>query len=157
MKRKVSKKYIINIDEFMENYLGKVYNGNSKLTHNEMCIYLKSKDISIPNKVSFKCIKNEDILNGSILCVKDEENKIIIYRNPKLIDLNVLLNELKSEKNKRISMIARRTYLQSIGYIQLSNGYIAKEEDLEKNQMRCIDNRTKKLINRYGYKMRGVY
>ena len=157
MKRKVSKKYIITIEEFMENYLGKVYNGNSKLTHNEMYIYLKSKNMGIPRRVAFKCIKDEDILNGNILYVKDKENKIIVYRNPKHIDLKILLNELKSEKSKRNSMIARRTYLKSIEYVQLSNGCVIKEEDLEENQVRCIDNRTKKLINRDGYKMRGVY
>ena len=42
--KRISKKYILNIKEFMENFLGIEYEGKNKLTHKEMIYYLSEKN-----------------------------------------------------------------------------------------------------------------
>lgn len=159
MVKKMSKKYIIDIKDFMEFYIGKKYDGNFKLTHSEMSMYLNFNmggGYKL-NRIPFRNIKNEDILKGSVLCVKDETGQIIAYRNPRVLSTKSLLNELKEKGSIVKTMRVRRSYLRSLGYIELPSGDIVSENDLEENQERCMDNRTRKLINRDGYKMRGAF
>ncbi len=95
---KVSKKYIISIWEFMENYYGVIYDGSYKLTHDELSYYLKEEKSLPVKRSSFKDTKDEEILNGNIILVKDEVGKIIPYINPHRlekfnIDENVDMND----------------------------------------------------------------
>lgn len=79
---KASKKYIISIWEFMENYYGVIYDGSYKLTHDELSYYLRDKKSLPVKRSSFKDAKDEDLLNGNIILVKDEVGKVIPYYNP---------------------------------------------------------------------------
>ena len=121
---KVSKKYILNINKFMENFLGIEYVGENKLTHKEMNLYLSEKRLPKPNRISFYSIKEEDVLKGKCLFVKDEINKVLPYENPKIIEelMPILLEEqkendfsqrrsncLKNIKIKKISRINPKT------------------------------------------------
>lgn len=89
---KVSKKYILDIKEYMVNFLNIHYTGYNKLTHKEMNIFLREKNRYTPDRVSFSKIKKEDILRGRCLLVKDELNQIIPYSNPR--NLERLMSEL---------------------------------------------------------------
>ena len=95
---KVSKTYILNINEFMENFLDIKYEGKNKLTHKEMLIYLWEKKAVLPERISFKKINKEKILKGYCLMVKDESNKVMPYVNPKRLDN--LMQELLIEQQK---------------------------------------------------------
>ncbi len=95
---KVSKTYLLNINEFMENFLDIKYEGKNKLTHKEMIIYLWEKNAVIPERISFKKINKEKILKGYCLMVKDESNRVIPYVNPKRLDN--LMQELLIEQQK---------------------------------------------------------
>ena len=79
---KVSKKYIISIWEFIENYYGIIYDGNYKLTHDELSFYFNEKELMPLKRSNFKEAKDDKILSGEILLVKDEVGKIIPYVNP---------------------------------------------------------------------------
>ena len=92
MSFKVSEKYILNIKEYMINFLGVSYTGCNKLTHKEMNIFLCEKKHCVPDRVSFSKIKKEDILKGKCLLVKDELNQIIPYSNP--MSLEKLMSEI---------------------------------------------------------------
>ena len=87
----VSKKQIISIEEFMENYIGKQYDGDNKLTHREMMLYLYEKGLKVPRKVSFDIVRKETILNGTYIVVKDNASQVLIYENPRLKSLYSLL------------------------------------------------------------------
>lgn len=93
----ISKKYIISIEQFMENYLSIRYTGNSKLTHNEMNNYLLEKGRKIPVRESFKRVDKEKILTGNVIAVKDKNCQVIIYQNPINKSFESLLEELKSK------------------------------------------------------------
>ena len=94
----VSSKYIIDIWEFMENYYGIIYDDNYKLVHDEMCYYLRNKNIFV-KRIGFKEVKNAEILNGDIILVRDEEGKVAPYINPKRIE-DLDLDEINSLNNK---------------------------------------------------------
>ncbi len=96
---RVSKKYIINIKEYMENFLGIKYEGKSKLTHNEMNYYLIAKQQEIPTVVSLYRITEEDVLRGTCLFVKDETNKVLPYANPERIEELMPKLLLEQEEN----------------------------------------------------------
>lgn len=96
----VSKKYIISIWEFAENYLGVMYDGNYKLTHDELRFYLRDKlDISIKRE-RFSRTNKAKLLSGEVILVRDEEGKIIPYSNPRREELDI--DELNANKNKSL-------------------------------------------------------
>ena len=99
MKLKVSKKYIVSINEFMDNFIDMPYTGKDKLTHKEMKRYLYEKDKIIPSTISFKKIKKEDVLRGNCILVRDVTGKIIAYDNPKKID-KIMIETLMNNKDK---------------------------------------------------------
>ena len=105
MSLKVSKKYIINIYKFMENYLGIKYTGKNKLTHKEMNIFLIEKKKKRPCSIDVDKIKKEDILKGHCIMVMDCCGRIIPYLNSNRIEL--LMPKLEIEK-KRIDLNRRR-------------------------------------------------
>ena len=100
----ISKKNIISIWKFMENYYGVMYMGNYKLTHNEMSLYLRSKSNLPVKRSNFQSIDNESILCGEIILVRDEEGKVIPYVNPRRLKNN-LIEELDSMNEIRNSIM----------------------------------------------------
>lgn len=127
---KVSKNYIVPIDEFMVNYLDIIYNYNEKLTHKEMQLFLLEKGKVCPERISTKSIKNEDILTGKYILVKDEVNRIIAYQNPQSLELfriNKLLKslchdqeELERRRQKKLSQQINDKSVGEIDYIKYS-------------------------------------
>ena len=93
---KVSKKYIINIYKFMENFLGIKYTGKNKLTHKEMNIFLWEKGKKAPSTINVDKIKREDILKGNCLMVVDCCGRIIPYDNP--IRIETMMPLLQAER-----------------------------------------------------------
>ena len=96
----VSKKYIISIWEFAENYLGVMYDGNYKLTHDELRFYLREKlNISV-RREGFSRTNKARLLSGEVILVRDEEGKVIPYSNPRRKELDI--DEINSNKNKSL-------------------------------------------------------
>ena len=156
-----SEKYIIGIHDFINNYVlanGKEYDGIYKLTHKELGIYLSEKGYSTPDRISFRKVKNSDILMGEILLVKDETGQVIAYRNPKLKNLDLLLKELKSKENKKNMLKRRREILKESGYIETRRGDIVEERLIDEKEETITHkiNRNKKLVNRDARGMKGM-
>ena len=86
----ISKKYILEIREFMKNFLDLEYDGDQKLTHAEFNDYMTLKKRPHANRVSFDMIKNESILNGTYILVRDDVGKVIPYRRPSFDLVQVL-------------------------------------------------------------------
>lgn len=159
----ISKKNTISVYQFMDMCgLECKEKNNVNISHKTMLKKLElrnslfPKQVIVPKSVSFDKIKREDILRGSVLLVLDDMDKVIAYMNPNRENLKVLLNELQSVKSRKRAMKERKLYLQKEGYVELPNGEIVSKDILEENQEKVTDNRTVKLINKYGYKMRGA-
>ena len=114
---KISKKLIIDIEVFMANYLGVIYDGEYKLTHGEMNLFLFSKNISCPKRCTFQGIKMDDIISGKYLIVKDEANKVIPYFNP--VRSKTLVNEMCRDQEilsiRRENTLSRDDYGKDVG------------------------------------------
>lgn len=147
MKIFISEKQIVEIREFMENYLGKSYDGKRKLTHEEMFEYLIQKNGIIPEKMKFTKVRKEDFLKGNIVAVKDETSKILIYRNPR-INLNTLFYELHSKENLIKLKKVRNEIMKNI---------VSKQEDVDLKYNIEKYNRQKKLENKNPKRMKMIY
>ncbi len=99
---KVSKKNIVSIWEFMENYFGVVYDDKYTLTHEEMNYYLKKKKKIFVRKINFNKIDREMILRGEVILVSDELGNVTPYVNPRKID-NLDVDEINATKRKIFS------------------------------------------------------
>ena len=86
MSLKVSSKYVINIHEYMMNFLDIQSYHNNKITHKDMNIFLKENNLKIPHRIKFSEAKEEDILRGNCLIVKDDINQKAIYVNQRNIE-----------------------------------------------------------------------
>ena len=141
----VSEKQIVSINEFMDNYLEIKYDWHEKLTHKNMECFLFEKGISMPKRVSFDNVSKEKLLTGDYIVVKDEVNKILIYKNPRK-SLQMLCNELNSKRNKEIIKKKRKEILSSMGLIDTNIGVIDKK-DLEKEEYKIEKaNRQKQFV-----------
>ncbi len=141
----VSEKQIVSIDEFMNSYLGIKYDRKEKLTHRNMECFLYEKGRTIPKRVSFDTVTKEKLLTGDYITVKDEANKILIYKNPRK-SLDMLCAELNTERNKKIIKQKRKEVLYSMGLIDTNMGVLDKE-DLEKEEYRIEkENRQKQFV-----------
>ena len=109
----VSKKQIVDIKEFMELYVGKTYTWNLKLTHTNMEWFLREKGKVPPRRVDFLDVDKEGLLNGDLITVKDEEGKVLIYKNPR-ITLTQLQVELNMFYNEEEMNIRRKNALASV-------------------------------------------
>ncbi len=141
----VSKKQIISIEEFMENYIGKQYDGDNKLTHREMMLYLYEKGLKVPRKVSFDIVRKETILNGTYIVVKDKASQVLIYENPRLKSLDSLLEELRSKANLVKTAKIRRKILKEIDAVD--NEFNNDEYD-DENYFVEKHNRNKQFVIR---------
>ena len=141
----VSEKQIVSIEEFMNNFLGIKYDRDEKLTHRSMEEFLYDKGKNIPRKVSFNDVTKEKLLTGDYIVVKDESNKIIIYKNPRK-SLDMLYRELSSAQNKKTMKKNRKEILTSMGLIDTNIGVLEKT-DLEKEEYKLEKaNRQKQFI-----------
>lgn len=109
----VSKKQILDIHEFMEFYVGKEYTWDLKLTHNNMEWFLREKGKVPPKRVDFLDVDKERLLNGEFITVKDEEGKVLIYKNPR-ITLTELLVELNMSYNEEVMNKKRENALSQV-------------------------------------------
>ena len=140
-----SKKNFIFIREFMANYIGKEYDGNEKLTHHVMAMYLYEKGLSMVKKINFSKVKKEDLLTGKCILVKDENKQVLGYINPQNRSLNSLLDELNIQsKNRNLEKI-RNKILKEAGYSHNSDGSIITTEEFQKNQYEDMLTITEKI------------
>ena len=100
----ISEKEIIGTRQFLEVYLGVIYNKEKRLTHAEMKEFLMSKAIEMPNTVSYDQVDKLTLSNGTYIAVRDESKKkkkgrLVIYENPLTNSFGKLLNELNSKKD----------------------------------------------------------
>ena len=143
----VSRKNILEIREFMWNFLNLKYDGKLKLTHEEFSNYLIMKGKTHLKHDNFKKIKKEDILNGTYILVRDDVGKIIPYEMP--INLSMLCNQIKQNEEKLKRDLVRKRYLEEQGYRELPNGEVLSNDFFEAEP--CITqklNRVKTLIRR---------
>lgn len=102
----MSKKQIIKIEEFLQNYYDMIYTGQNKLTHYEMNMFLSEKGEVIPFRCNFRNIDKESILKGNVIAVRDAVGQVLIYKNPRRVNFDDLLLELsrkeKIEKLKKV-------------------------------------------------------
>ncbi len=128
MKIYTSKKQIVSISCFLENYFGITYTGKEKLTHGLMQKFLIEKRGKQARNLSFSIVNKEDILVGKVVLVRDKVGKIVPYRNPK-VSLDILENELKKtcdlEQLKRI----RTAFLKEYEMDSNQKSYYKKRRD----------------------------
>lgn len=151
-----SKKNIISIQEFMTNYVGKAYDGNEKLTHHVMAMYLCEKGLPFVSKVNFAAVTKENIMTGKYILVKDENNQILGYENPKNHSLDSLLCEIKSQNSKRNLERIRKNLLKEAGYTHDTDGTVITTEEFEQNEQEAMLTATDK-VNRQKYICRRHY
>lgn len=137
----ISKKQIIKMNEFLENYVNIKYDSKEKMTHRNVNLFLSEKGIYL-RKVNFDKITNEDLLNGNIIAVKDENNQNIVYQNPRK-DLTTLYEELSTSFNKYRVKVARKEVLKALGLIEVNNT-VLKKTDLEEETYELENNNRQK-------------
>lgn len=152
----VSEKQIISIEEFMNNYLQKPYDGKEKLTHHVMEMYLMDKCIAKPNRANFKNIKKEELAKGNYICVKDNNNQVLIYKNPRSNIFESLLLEINSSANKRKLEQIRASILNEMGYVHDTDGTIVEKEQMKQIQKELLFAVTEK-VNRLKYVNKHYY
>lgn len=144
VKIETSKKNILSIEEFMENYIGISYDGPFKLTHHVMEEYLISKKGILLNHVNFKKVNKVTIANGSHLLVRDNNHQVLVYENPKSYNLDYLMASLNSEYSSQDLKKIRSRELREIGYREISTGEVVEEDAfLPEQQITCKVNRQK--------------
>lgn len=147
----VGSKQIISIQEFMQNYVGVIYSGKDKLTHEVMEEYLLEKGVTVPKRVraSFSKINQESFLRGDILLVKDKIGQILMYRNPYRISNRYLLETLHQDALQLKKV--RSQILEQMGYTLLENEEIIETKELCENSLTIIDkdNSQKIFLKKY--------
>lgn len=145
-----SRKDIISIQEFMINFIGKEYDGKEKLTHHVMAMYLCQKGLPSVSKVHFSSVRKNDILTGKYILVKDDNNQIFGYINPKKRSLDILMNEISSLNKKKNLEKIRNTILKEAGYTYDNDGTVISKEEWQQYQAELVLQATDK-INRQKY------
>lgn len=133
----VSKKYIVSIWYFIENYCNIIYSDQYKLTHKEMELYLWNNLNLVLKKCNFRDINREKILNGEVILVKDEVGKIIPYYNPvRCCSIDCFLKELSEVDSNMISLdnLDDCVDLKEIGKIDYGVYSLQKEKVLSKKE-----------------------
>lgn len=128
-----SEKNIMSIEEFMENYIGKQYDGDEKLTHNNMSMYLYEKGLGSVSRVRFDVITKSDILKGKYVLVKDQNHQVLAYKNPMQHSLDNLFFEMQHSSKKKLEEI-RNAILSDLGYTHDENGEVVDKEELKQQQ-----------------------
>lgn len=146
----LSKKHVRDIEEFMENYIGKTYDGEEKLTHRTMNLYLEEKGLPRVERVKFDKVKKATVLSGEHIVVKDKNGQIIPYRNPRQRGVESLLQELSTTENVKRLQKVRKSILSELGYKETCSGNVVKKEDLEEDFEGITENvnRQKMIVRR---------
>lgn len=138
MKKYVSGEDSISIYRFME--LCGYYCEHKKkfrMTHGIMQKKLESRhlifpdEIILPKRVSFASYNVEDVLEGKIIQVIDECNKVIAYQNPIIFNENYLLTNLVGIAKREDLEKIRRDNLREEGYVDFFGEIMPIEEDEE--------------------------
>lgn len=132
-----SKKYIISIEEFMDNYVGKHYDGKEKLTHRVMSMYLHEKCLPRLLQMRISSVTTSDILTGRYLLVRDKNNQVLVYRNPAQHNLNCLLDEINASHNPEKLETIRDSILSSLGYTYNQDGEVVTKQECEEQQQKA--------------------
>ena len=110
----VSMGQTIGIREFLNEFMGIDYEQDHYLSHHMMKKYLIEKGYELPVKVNFDEVREEDIITGRYIAVREEtknkkKGKILVYENPLYMSENRLLNKIRDEfEYDPISMLERR-------------------------------------------------
>ena len=99
----ISKKQIVSIREFLDNYCHLRCNWKGKLTHKRMIEYLSLKGKHI-NRGKIGVITKEEKLTGEYIYVRDETGQVIPYKNPN-IDLKRLQISLLLTSKQQLERI----------------------------------------------------
>ena len=144
---KTSKKNIISIRKFVNNYLLEECPEDKKLTHGYLYYYFMENGLDVPKKARFSKITPTDILFANVLLVSDENNKVVAYYNPLQFNEHSLLHELQTERKEEIEA-KRRDNITKQGYYVSPFGEIVDLKNQEPEEYEFQEtNRHKKLIN----------
>lgn len=139
-----SKKNILSIEEFMKNYIGVTYDEPDKLTHKVMNEYLIEKKGLFLNHINFKKVTKTTIATGNHLLVKDNNNQVLIYENPKAYSLNQLMRDLSNNLDSSNLRKIRNRILEEQGYKEITNGEVVEMEAFSSEEkVTCKVNRQK--------------
>lgn len=129
----VSKKQLVNMREFLENYCSLTCNWKGKMTHKRMLEFLTENGKHVIRGIIGE-ITDEEKLTGKYLYVKDETGQIIPYKNPTM-DIIRLRNSLISPDKEKLNQI-RLNFLreQNLTYDEYGN-VITIEEYEEKKRI----------------------
>ena len=130
----VSKKQLVNMREFLENYCSLTCNWKGKMTHKRMLEFLAENGKYVVRGIIGE-ITDEEKLTGKYLYVKDETGQIIPYKNPTM-DIIRLRNSLITNTNKeRLNQIRLNCLReQNLTYDEFGN-VITIEEYEEKKRI----------------------
>lgn len=113
------------------------YKSNVKVSHKIMEKKLLKRfevfpeKIILPERVDNSLVSEEDLLNGYYVAVRDDNKKIVIYKNPRRKSLNDLLFELEKINDRKKLERIRGVLLEELGYIQSVSGEISKKDIIE--------------------------
>ncbi len=149
----ISKKQIVSIREFLDNYCRLRCNWKGKLTHKRMDEYLSLKGKHI-SRGKIGVITKEEKLTGDYIYVRDETGKVIPYKNPN-IDLKRLEVSLLLLNKQQLEKI-RSNYLKEENLMYDEYGRVITVEEYNE---RCRINKeledeliqNKKLDEEYSY------
>ena len=126
VKKYLDQRQVLKIDEFLKNYVDKNCETRDLLTHRDMCIYLEDKYNIYLEKIIFKNVKFDKILTGEYIMVKDNFNKVKIYKNP-MKSLELLQFELNSKENKEKVKKSRVKVLNQLGLLETNSEVLDKK------------------------------
>ena len=129
----VSKKQLVNMREFLENYCSLTCNWKGKMTHKRMREFLMENGKHVMRGIIGE-ITDEEKLTGKYLYVRDETGQIIPYKNPTM-DIIRLKNSLITSNKEQLNQI-RLNFLreQNLTYDEYGN-VITIEEYEEKKRI----------------------
>lgn len=109
--------YVISIGTFMKNYFGVYYDGEYNLTHDEMNLFFMDNNFGCLKRFVFDFINDEDILNGRVLLVRDDLNKVIPYLNPNRSKnfINSLCSDKEELSRRREAILNKCRYEKDLG------------------------------------------
>ena len=149
----ISKKQLVSIREFLENYCHLRCGWKGKLTHKRMTEYLSLKGRRV-NRGIIGEITKEEKLNGEYIYVRDEVGQVIPYKNPNM-DLKRLQVSLLLTSKQQLEKI-RSNYLKEENLMYDEYGRVITIEEynerchlIKELEEELIQN--KKLDEEYAY------
>lgn len=126
----ISKKQLVSIREFIENYYHLKCNWRGKLTHKRMNEFLLLKGRTL-TRGKIGVITQEEKLTGEYLYVRDELGQVIPYKNPgvslKNLQVSLFLTNKTQLERKRLE------YLKANNLMYDEYGRVITIEEYEEN------------------------